>query len=137
MRRRWFLASPILLIAALLSGCIGQLLAGQRYIVVQIERDGALVLKTEYGVSDNLSPAAIWRGLRSDSFDAAGKVEPENDDALKAVLKGKIRIVILHVNNAIAAASVDELKLISTSDSSIQWQLAPGEVERTGQAAGL
>ena len=50
MRRRRFLAGAILLVAVLLSGC-----SGQRYIEVHIERDGALVLKTEYGVSDSLS----------------------------------------------------------------------------------
>jgi hypothetical protein len=132
MPRRWFLARAILLVAVLLSGC-----SGQRYIEVHIERDGALVLKTEHGVSDSLSAAAIWRGLRADSFEAVGTIEPEKHDALAAVLKGKIRIVILHVNDPIAASNVDELKLIRASDSSTRWQLAPGEVERTGTAAGL
>ena len=132
MRRRWFLARAILLVAVLLPGC-----NGQRYINVHIERDGALVLKTEYGVSDSLIAAAIWGGLRSDSFDAVGTVEPQNDDPRKAVLKGKIQIAILHVNNPIATADVEELKLVRASDSSTQWQLAPGEIERTGKAAGL
>ena len=132
MRHRWFLAGAILLVAVLLSGC-----NGQRYIEVHIERDGALVLKTEYGDSDSLSATAIWRGLKSDSFDAVGTVEAQSDDTLKAELKGKIRIVILHVNNPIADANLDELRLVRDSASSTQWQLAPGEVERTGKAAGL
>ena len=75
--------------------------------------------------------------MKSDSFDAVGKVEPETDDPRKAVLKGKIRIEILHVNNPIAGANVHELKLIRASDSSTQWQLAPGDFERTRKAAGL
>jgi hypothetical protein len=132
MRGRCFLAGAILLVAVLLSGW-----SGQRYIEVHVEREGALVLKTEYGVSDRMSTAAIWRGLRSDSFDTVGTIEPQKDDALKAVLRGKIRIVILHVNNPIAAANVDELKLVRGTDSSTQWQLAPGEVQRTAKIAGL
>ena len=98
-----------------------------------IERDGAPVLQTEYGVSDGLDPAAIWRGLQGDSFDAVGTVTPAVDDPQKAVLKGKIRIVILHVNNEIAAAKVNELRLTRASGSGNQWKLASGEVDRTAR----
>jgi hypothetical protein len=125
-------APAIFLAGSLLSGC-----GGQRFIKVRIERDGAPVLQTEYGVSDSLDPAAIWRGLQGDSFDAVGTVTPAVDDPQKAVLKGKIRIVILHVNNEIAAAKVNELRLTRASGSGNQWKLASGEVDRTAQAAGL
>jgi hypothetical protein len=53
------------------------------------------------------------------------------------VLRGKIRIVILHVNREFASAKVEELRLVRASDSSNQWQLAPDEMQRTNQAAGL
>jgi hypothetical protein len=132
VRHQWLFRCAILLVAWLVPGC-----SGQRYIRVQVERDGALVLKTEYGVSDSLSAAAIWRGLQEDSFGAVGTIEPEKDDPRKAVLKGKIRIVIHHVDNEIAAANVDDLRLIRDSESSKQWKLAPGEMIRTGKAAGL
>ena len=116
----------------LLSGC-----AGQRYVDVQIERDGVPTLKAGYGVSDSLAPAAIWDTLQGQSFEAVGEIKPEPTDPQKAVLKGKIRIAILHVNNEIATAKINELRLIRDAKSADRWKLATGEVQRTAQAAGL
>jgi hypothetical protein len=104
---------------------------------VQIDRDGTRVLQTGYGVDDNLGNSAIWKSLEAKSFESFGQIEPEASDAQKAVLKGKIRIVIFHVNNQMAQAQIDELRLIRGSDSGDRWQLAPGEVARTAKAAGL
>ncbi len=124
---------PAILLAVSLSAC----LSGQRYIDVLIERDGTRILQTGYGVDDYLGTPAIWKSLEGESFESVGKVEPDADDPQKAVLKGKIRIVIFHVNNQMAQAQVDELRLIRAPGSSDRWQLAPGEVKRTAQAAGL
>jgi hypothetical protein len=104
---------------------------------VQIERDGKVVLETGYGVSDALDAADMWQSLQGESFKSVSTVSPEADDPQQAILKGKIRIVIHHVNNEIASAKVDELRLVRAAGSSDRWQLAPGEVKRTARAAGL
>jgi hypothetical protein len=132
MRHRLGFALVILLAVSLFAGC-----GGQRYIHVNIERDGELILKTEYGVSDGLDAAATWTSLQGQSFETVGTIKPEADDPQKAVLKGKIRIVILHVDKEIARAKVDRLRLIRASGSGDRWKLTPGEVQRTAQAAGL
>ena len=107
MRRRLGLAAVILQ-AVSLSAC----LSGQRFIDVAIERDGTRILQTGYGVDDYLGNTAIWKSLEGESFEPIGTIEPEAADAQKAVLKGKIRIVIFHVKSQIAQAQVDELRLI-------------------------
>jgi hypothetical protein len=112
-------------------------LRGQRFIDVHIERDGQLILQTGYGVSDSLDAAAMWESLNGELFDAVGTIEPEADDPKRAVLKGKILIVILHVSNEITRANVDELRLIRPPGSGDRWQLAPDEAQRTAKAAGL
>ena len=53
------------------------------------------------------------------------------------MLKAKLRMVVTHVDNELASAKIKELRLVRDSDSSDQWKLAPGEVERTSLAAGL
>jgi hypothetical protein len=111
--------------------------AGQRYIEVGVERDGMPLLHAGYGVSDALGVPAIWQSLQRRSFQPAGTIEPLAADPQKAVLTGGIRIVIRHVGRELARAQVDELQLIRTPGSIDQWQLAPGEVERTAKLAGL
>ena len=101
------------------------------------KRDGVPTLHTEYGVSDNLNTAAMWSTLQGESFAAVGTVKPQPEDPKKAVLKGRIRMVFRHVKNDIATAKVSELRLIRDPGSSDRWKLAPGEVERTAQAAAL
>jgi hypothetical protein len=59
------------------------------------------------------------------------------EKAAKTVQLLSSRVVILHVNREFAVAKVDELRLVRASDSSNQWQFAPGEMQRTKQAAGL
>jgi hypothetical protein len=132
MRHRFGCALVILL-----SGSLCSCLNGQRYLDVQIERDGKVVLETGYGVSDALDAADMWQSLQGESFKSVSTVSPEADDPQQAILKGKIRIVIHHVNNEIASAKVDELRLVRAAGSSDRWQLAPGEVKRTARAAGL
>ncbi len=132
MRRQFANALFVLLTVSLLPGC-----AGQRYIKVDIERDSTVALHTEYGVSDSLTPSAIWNTLQGQSFTAVTPLKPEPEDPKKAVMKGKLRIVITHVGNELASAKIKELRLVRDSDSSDQWKIAPGEVERTSLAAGL
>jgi hypothetical protein len=132
MWHRSAFAPVILLAISLFPGC-----SGQRFIEVNIERDGAPALHTAYGVSDSLSPAGVWGTLEGQSFTAASTITPEREDPKKAVLKGRIRIVITHVKNELAASKISELRLVRDSDSDDQWKLASGEVKRTSQAAGL
>ena len=132
MRHRHAIALSFILTVSLLPVC-----ADQRDIKVDVERDGAVALHTEYGVSDSLTPSAIWNTFQGQTFKAVTSIKPEPEDPLKAVLKGKLRMVITHVNNELASAKIKELRLVRDSDSSDQWKLAPGEVERTSLAAGL
>jgi hypothetical protein len=132
MWRRLIFIVVALPVVSLLPGC-----AGQRYIEVDVERDGVPTLHTEYGVSDSLDAAAIWSTLQGQSFAAVGTVKSEPEDPEKAVIKGKIRMVIRHVKNEMATAKINELRLLRDPGSSDRWKLAPGEVERTAQAAAL
>jgi hypothetical protein len=132
MRHRQYLAPLALLTVSLFPGC-----SGQRLIDVQIERDGVVALQTSYGVSDSLNAAAMWNTLQSQPFEAVKPITSEAEDPKKAVLKGKLRMVIHHVNTEIASAKISELRLVRDSDSSDRWRLAAGEVERTSHAAGL
>ena len=131
MWHRLGLTLATLLGMSLLPGC-----SGQRYIEVNIDRDEP-ALHAEYGVSDSLSPAAVWGTLEGQSLVEASPIKAEREDPKKAVLKGRIHIAILHVRNEIATAKISELRLVRDSDTADQWKLAPGEVKRTAQAAGL
>jgi hypothetical protein len=132
MWHRLGLTLATLLGMSLLPGC-----SGQRYIEVNIDRDGAPALHAEYGVSDNLSPAGVWGTLEGQSLVAPSPINADREDPKKAVLKGRIRMVILHVKNEIATSKISELRLVRDSDTADRWKLAPGEVKRTAQAAGL
>jgi hypothetical protein len=132
MRHRLVFAPLALLAVSLFSGC-----SGQRLIDVHVERDGVVALQTSYGVSDGLNAAAMWQTLQAQPFEAVTPIISEAEDPKKAVLKGKLRMVILHVNNEIASAKISELRLVRDSDSSDRWKLAAGEVERTSHVAGL
>jgi hypothetical protein len=127
-----YLVVPVLLLVILCSGC-----GGQRYLHVRIERDGQPVLETGYGVSDRLGTGAMWKSLQGKAFEALGSIEPDASDPQTAVLRGRIRIVILHVDREMASVRVDELRLVRSSVAQDQWELPPDEVQRTARAAGL
>ena len=75
MRHRFGCALVILL-----SGSLCSCLNGQRYLDVQIERDGKVVLATGYGVSDALDAADMWQSLQGESFKSVSTVSPEADE---------------------------------------------------------
>jgi hypothetical protein len=124
--------AAVVLLAIALASCM----SGQRYINVSIDRDGTRILEAGYGVSDALDARAIWNTLQEAHFESSAAIEPDAADPLKAALRGKIRIVIRHVQNQIASTQVDELRLIRASNTSEQWLLAPGEANRTARAPG-
>jgi len=134
---KWLLTVPVALAACLLavllfSGCVGQ-----RYLQVRVERDGDLVLQTKYGVPDRLGASDIWQSLQGKPFKAVGTVTPDAANGQKVVLKGKIKITILHGDKAMASASVDELRFVRASGCEDRWELPPEEVQRTAKTAGL
>ena len=130
MSRQLGFALVTTLAVSLLPGC-----AGQRRIQVQVEREGVLTLQSEFGVSDSLDAKAMWASMQGESFAAVSPIKPEPEDPEKAVLKGKLRMVILHVDKEIAAAKISELRIVRAPGD--RWKLAPGEIERTSHAAGL
>lgn len=132
MRHRLAFAVASLLAVSLLPGC-----SGQRLLHVEIERNGVRALETQYGVSDSLDPAAMWASLQGETFTAVAPIPSEPTDPEKASLKGKIRIVIHHVDKEIAAAKVSEVRLTRADGTNDHWKLAVGEASRTSHAAGL
>ena len=59
--------------------------------------------------------------MQGESFAALSPIKPEPEDPEKAVLKGKLRMVILHVDKEIAAAKIsgsESSALLATAGNS-------------------
>ena len=110
---------------------------GQRLIEARVERDGQIVLQSQFGISDDASPAIAWGLLGDQKFKAVGHISPEGNDPQKAVLKGKIRILLRHAGNPFASADVEQLRLNLAPGTDIYWMIPKDEVERTFKAAGF
>ena len=130
----WVRLAVLPLAVFVLAGCLHP---GQRYLHVRVERDGVPILQTEYAVSDSLDAAGMWKSLEGKPFKVVGTTTPEAIDRQRAVLKGNIKIVILHVDQVMASARVNAVGLVRAPDAEGQWVLPPEEVERTARAAGL
>ena len=116
----------------ILCGLTGCPAPGQRYLEARIEKDGQAVLRTHFAVPDSWDKHAAWKRLEGQSFQNVGDFKPE-PAAGQLVLKGKIRLLLLHTSTPFAAAEVDHLGLGPDPAGKGTWQLAPGEVERTGK----
>jgi hypothetical protein len=132
MRRRLFIL--LIGLGALTSpvGC-----GGQRALEGRVERDGELVLKTLFGVSDKLPPEAAWQHLTGRHFKAVGPITPDPGGAQTATLRGKIRIELRHAGTHFASADVQELRLTKVPGTDNDWEIPRSEVERTARAAGF
>jgi hypothetical protein len=129
IRRRWFLLACTALLV--LEGCG---FPGQRLLNAEIQKDGQPVLRTQFSVPDSWNRQQAWQRLQEQSFDRPGEWKPEPDDAKQVVLRGKVRVILLHAGKEFAAAEVAELRLVADPNKEGSWQLAPAEAERTGKA---
>jgi hypothetical protein len=80
-----------------------------------------------------LDKHAAWQQLEDKSFESVGVLKPEIDNPRQVVLKGNIRLVLVH-KTPFAAVDVENLQLIGDPAKTDAWRLAPGEVSRTGKA---
>jgi hypothetical protein len=127
-----FAVVPFVLWAAFASGC-----GGQRLLKAQIERDGEPVLETQFGVSDQATPAAAWAQLAGKHFKAVGPITPDAGDPNKAVLKGKIRITLRHTGTHFASSDVEQLRLTRVAGTDNEWEIPKDEIDRAAKSAAF
>lgn len=118
--------------ASLLAGSCAP--AGQRLLNAEIELDGKVILATSFGVPDGWDPASAWRRLSKVGFEATDPAATVSLGAPSRHLKGKVRIVLRHVDSVFAAVAVSELQLEADTSAPHCWKIAPSEVERTGRS---
>jgi len=127
----FFCRSTLIVLAlATLAGCRAP---GQRYITVAVERDGATVLESGYGVSDSLGEEAWFESLQNAAFSESTKLEVDEKDPTQVTLQGDLRIVLSHTTNLLVVAKSAELSLVADPSMPGHWKLAPGEASRLRQ----
>src|SRR5262245_12211482 len=128
--RSGFAVAMLVLWASCASGCH----SGQRLLKAQVERDGEPILETQFGVSDQATPAAAWAQLAGKHFKAVGPITPDATDPSKAVLKGKIRIILRHTGTHFASSDVDQLRLTRVAGTEDQWDIPKDEIDRAAKS---
>jgi hypothetical protein len=108
---------------------------GQRLIEARIERDGQIVLQSQFGIADDAAPEAVWRSIAEQRFKAVAQIVPQRSDPTKATLNGKIRILLRHAGNRFASADVDQLQIVLAPGTDVYWIVTKDEVERTAKLA--
>jgi hypothetical protein len=61
-------------------------------------------------------------------------LKPLSDESGQTVLKGKIRLLLIHVHRPFATGDVENLRLVPDPAKKGNWQIELGEVKRTGKA---
>jgi hypothetical protein len=135
MRNRRHIA--IFLVAGLLLG--GKSASAARLINVTFERDGRVLLKTDYQDDGLANAATVWRylGRKPIMVEEPPLALANTGDPMRADLGGDVMISIQHASRLIARAKVTRLTLARGDPSSTQWFLPGEEVERTARVAGL
>ena len=116
-----------------LSTLVGCALPGQRLLEARIEKDGQLLLQAQFAVPDSWDKRAAWQRLEGQSFESVGQWKPEPEDAGQVVLKGKVRLLLVHARKPFAGAEVEDLRLVADPANTGNWRLAPAEVSRTAK----
>ena len=118
----------LLLLAAscLLSGCM----RGQRLITVQIQQDGKPVLECMYGLPDNWKIDRIWSQVAQENFHPVDVWVEATSTTDGVILKGPLKIMVLHGTSTLATSELSELRLVEMSKQPPEWRLGPGEMER-------
>ncbi len=107
---------------------------------MEVYRDDQLILRTTFDAPDSEGPADFWRRAGEEPFafdENVTRVKHDDGDPLRATLSGAMRIRILHVEDVMTRASLNDLTLMRKTPESSMWYLAEEEVQRAKQAAGL
>lgn len=123
-RDRWAMAALTLMVVA---GCPSP---GQRLLDARIEMDGQPLMHAIFSVPDNWDREASWKRLDTVAFAVTNDWKPDPADVTPVVLRGKIRVRLMHASTPYAVAEVEQLLFVADADQKGKWKLAPGEVER-------
>ncbi len=125
-RHRWGVLAASLLGLALLA----QSAVAARLIRMSVQLDGKPILTSMTDDDAIPGPYTVWRYLKSRPFKAVKDVslQPEADNPLKAVLRGKVRVVV----EDCPAVETSELTLTRKSEQGNTWFLDPEWVEAHG-----
>jgi translation initiation factor IF-1 len=89
---------------------------------------------------DSESPAALWKHAGREpatSDEKVAQVKADEGRPLHARLTGSIRIKILHGDQVMTSASLQDLELVRRAPDSPGWYLPEKEVQRAKRAAGF
>jgi hypothetical protein len=132
---------PAILIAGGLFLLGGSTVQAARLLEIRVERDGQVVLRAMRGDDSEQDLGIVWAYLKEVELEPVSEIPVDPTDPLQSTLTGDLRVAILHggtvVGGGRAEVSVRQLRLVRPSADSKYWQLAPGEVERTAEAAGI
>jgi hypothetical protein len=109
-------------------------------LAVRVYDGDQVILHTYYQDYGTEKPAIVWRYLEQKPIGVAEEdtsIEADEDNPLRATLKGTLRVTIGHTTQVLAEASVTELSLTRESADDQLWFLPENEVERTAALAGL
>ena len=111
-----------------------------RLLQVHVYDGDQVILHTCYQDYGTEKPAIVWRYLEHKPIMVAKEdtsIEADDDNPLRATLKGTLRVTISHTTKVLAEASVTELSLTREIADDELWFLPADEVERTAAIAGL
>lgn len=131
-------ALPIpLSVAAIL--CCASSLHAARFLSVVIERDGKVVQTLHYQDDGRATPSELCRmlGQKPLDFGDASSLAAAEGDPLSARLDGSTTIRIMHTDDVLLRATLENLRLIRPGAGGALWHLPPDEVARFAQAAGV
>jgi hypothetical protein len=127
----------ITLAGSLIAGCRP---LGMRLLHMEVYQNDQLVLRTLFNAPDHEGPSDFWRRTGVEPFaseDKVARVKADEHNPLHATLTGSVRIKIMHLDRLMTSASLTNLLLLRSGTESLNWYLAPEEVQRAKRAAGL
>lgn len=127
-------ALTITLAAATLGSCLPP---GQRLCSLEVVRGDAVVLETNFDVSDSKGIAAIWDEAGEVPFASpVVKITPSEQDPTRARLEGEVVVRISH-STVLGEVKLIDLQLIRSDAFATDWRLPRAEIQRAKAAAGL
>jgi len=131
------LAASMIAFCVLLAACTSA--SAARLLHLEIYVDDQLALTAIGGDSGREDGSEIWSRLDQIDWEPAeGFALPiSEEDPSRVSLSGRVVIQVKHTEHVLAQSTVSELMLVRAPDGKNQWQMPPGEVTRTGIAAGL